>query len=125
MNLTPTSRRVEAIGKIRGAILGRKEMGSGADKRNKDRREAYATQWEPCNLPEDTAGGSTPSQYGLPDGAKELQDLIEYREMNFAVGNIFKAAYRLGKCDHSDRMRDLRKIQWFVERELNYGVKEG
>jgi hypothetical protein len=62
-------------------------------------------------------GGSTPGQYGLPDGAIELQDLIEYRGMNFAVGNIFKAAYRLGNCDHSDAIRDLNKIIWFANRE--------
>ncbi len=64
-------------------------------------------------------GGSTPEQYGLPDGATELQDLIEYRDMNFAIGNIFKACYRLGRCSHSDTKRDLNKIKWFVERELN------
>jgi hypothetical protein len=63
-------------------------------------------------------GGSTPSQYGLPPNATELQDLIEHRGMNFAVGNIFKAAYRLGRCSHSDQARDLRKIIWFAEREL-------
>jgi hypothetical protein len=63
-------------------------------------------------------GGSTPDQYGLPDSAKELQDLIEHREMNFAVGNIFKACYRLGNCQHSTPQRDLRKIIWFAEREL-------
>jgi hypothetical protein len=63
-------------------------------------------------------GGSTPSQYGLPPNSTELQDLIEHREMNFAVGNIFKAAYRLGRCSHSDQARDLRKIIWFAEREL-------
>lgn len=64
-------------------------------------------------------GGSTPSQYALPEGAKELQDLIEYRNFNFALGNIFKACYRLGHCKHSDRRRDLRKIIWFANRELN------
>lgn len=63
-------------------------------------------------------GGSNPVQYALPDDAKELQDLIEYREMNFAIGNIFKAAYRLGKCSHSDKARDLNKIIWFAQREL-------
>jgi len=62
-------------------------------------------------------GGSTPDQYGLPEGASELQDLIEYREMNFALGNIFKACYRLGQCSHSDARRDLNKIIWFAERE--------
>lgn len=64
------------------------------------------------------SGGSNPKQYGLPAGATDLQDLIEYREMNFAVGNIFKACYRLGTCDHSDRKRDLEKIIWFAQREL-------
>jgi len=63
-------------------------------------------------------GGSNPKQYALPAGAQELQDLIEYREMNFAVGNIFKAAYRLGHCDHGDELRDLRKIMWFADREI-------
>lgn len=68
-------------------------------------------------------GGSTPSQYALPEGAKELQDLIEYRKMNFALGNIFKACYRIGTCSHSDTVRDLNKIKWFVERLLNEHTK--
>lgn len=63
-------------------------------------------------------GGSTPQQYALPDGAVELQDLIEYRDMNYAVANIFKACFRLGHCEHSDKIRDLNKILWFAEREL-------
>jgi len=63
-------------------------------------------------------GGSTPSQYGLPKGAIDLQDLIEYREMNFALGNIFKACYRMGSCKHSDKVRELNKIIWFANREL-------
>ena len=64
-------------------------------------------------------GGSTPQQYGLPAGATELQDLIEYREMNFALGNIFKACYRQGTCSHSDELRDMRKILWFAQREID------
>ncbi len=64
-------------------------------------------------------GGSTPEQYALPEDATELQDLIEYREMNFAIGNIFKACYRLGVCKHSDVLRDLNKILWFAQRELD------
>ena len=74
---------------------------------------------------DEAPGGSTPSQYALPEGAKELQDLIEYRQMNFAVGNIFKASYRLGNCSHSDRLRDLRKIKWFVEREIAREERNG
>jgi hypothetical protein len=70
-------------------------------------------------LSEELPGGSTPSQYGLPADAGELQDLIEYRNMNFAIGNIFKACYRMGTCEHSDSIRDLRKILWFAQRELD------
>lgn len=64
-------------------------------------------------------GGSTPSQYSLPPGAKELQDLIEHRNMNFAQGNIFKAQYRRGTCSHSDELRDARKTLWFAQREVD------
>ena len=71
----------------------------------------------PACVATEEPGGSTPSQYGLPEGAKELQDLIEYREMNFAIGNIFKACYRMGTCSHSDKMRDINKILWFANRE--------
>lgn len=62
-------------------------------------------------------GGSTPGQYELPADAGELQDLIEYREMNFAIGNIFKACYRLGT--KNDDMYELNKIRWFVDREID------
>jgi hypothetical protein len=41
--------------------------------------------------------GWSSDYYKLPNDASELGDLIEHRNMNFNVGNIFKAAYRLGK----------------------------
>jgi len=59
-------------------------------------------------------GGSTPKQYSIPEGTKDLQDLIEYRNMNFAQGNIFKAIYR----DKGNYSYDLHKIIWFANREL-------
>lgn len=66
----------------------------------------------------DNNGGST-DYYKIPDSAKDLQDLIEYREMNFAQGNMFKALYRANAedNDHSSYERDLNKIIWFAERE--------
>ena len=70
------------------------------------------------HLDKPEAGGSTPKQYALPADALEIQDLIEFREMNFALGNIFKACYRQGHCNHSDALRDMRKIRWFAEREI-------
>ena len=62
-------------------------------------------------------GGST-DYYKLPKNVKDLQDLIEYKDMNFALGNIFKAVYRLGNCSHSNAIRDLNKIVYFANREL-------
>ena len=62
-------------------------------------------------------GGSTPSQYSIPSDAKELQDLIEYRNMNFAIGNIFKACYRMGLKEGADELYDLNKIIFFAKRE--------
>lgn len=62
-------------------------------------------------------GGSS-DYYELPKGARELQDLIEYRDMNFALGNIFKAIYRLGHKGGQDAIYDLNKVVWFAEREI-------
>lgn len=78
-------------------------------------------KWEPQTI-DDLPGGSTPSQYALPPAAKELQDLIEHREMNFAMGNIFKACYR--KKDVGDPLYDIRKIIWFAKREEARLMKE-
>lgn len=64
-------------------------------------------------------GGST-DYYQLPATAKEMQDLIEYRNMNFAQGNMFKALYRCNADSntHSSYERDLNKIVWYAQREL-------
>ena len=60
-------------------------------------------------------GGST-SYYELPEGASELNDLIEHKGMSFALGNIFKACYRFGEKDAASRLYDLNKIIFFAER---------
>jgi len=67
-------------------------------------------------------GGSS-SYYQLPSGAKELGDLIEGKQMNFNIGNIFKACYRLGEKPNVDALYDLNKILWFVQREIAYREK--
>jgi hypothetical protein len=60
-------------------------------------------------------GGST-DYYKLPLNATDLQDLIEFKNMNFSIGNIFKACYRLNDKHHSNKLRELNKIKWFVDR---------
>jgi hypothetical protein len=63
--------------------------------------------------------GSDANYYKLPEDATELQDLIEQKKMNFSVGNIFKAAYRLGQKEGTTDIYDLEKIIFFAQREIN------
>jgi hypothetical protein len=63
-------------------------------------------------------GGSTPDQYEVPKDSKDLQDLIEFRKMDFATGNIFKACYRIGF--KNDPMYEINKILWFANRLKKY-----
>jgi len=64
-------------------------------------------------------GGST-DYYKLKDGLKDVQDVIEWRDMNYAQGNILKVAMTFNVDRHSgtDAIRDLNKIIYFAEREL-------
>lgn len=74
--------------------------------------------YDDANKDSKNKGGDT-NYYDLPTGAKNIQDLIEYKDMNFSLGNILKATYRIGNCDHSDKIRDLNKIIWFAKREID------
>ena len=62
--------------------------------------------------------GSTASYYELPEGAKELQDLISYRNMNAQTGEAFRSLYRMGAADHSDRIRDSKKVIFYMQAEI-------
>jgi len=68
-------------------------------------------------------GGST-DYYKLPKDSKDLQDLIEYKEMGWNIANVFKAMYRYSDPHHSSKIRDLNKAKWFIERELNIQTKK-
>jgi hypothetical protein len=62
--------------------------------------------------------GSSADYYKLPSGAKELQDLISYRNMNSQLGEVFRAAYRYGLASHSDQLRDAKKMRFYIEAEI-------
>jgi len=64
-------------------------------------------------------GGST-DYYKLKSGLKDVQDIIEWREMNYAQGNILKVAmtFNVGRHDASNTVRELNKIIYFAQREL-------
>ena len=65
-----------------------------------------------------TSDGSTASYYELPTGATQLQDLISFKDMNAQVGEIFRSAYRYGQVSHSAKMRDAKKMKFYVEAEI-------
>ena len=69
--------------------------------------------------------GSTASYYQLPEGAKEIQDLISYKNMNAQVGEIFRSAYRYGEASHSSMLRDAKKIQFYINEEIKRLEKYG
>jgi hypothetical protein len=75
-------------------------------------------KWPTYPLADKKLTGLSSSYYELPEGCKELQDLIEYKSMNFARGNVFKAAYRLGDKPGTDQIYDWEKIIWFAQREI-------
>ena len=62
--------------------------------------------------------GSTASYYELPAGATELQDLISFKDMNAQMGEIFRGTYRYGQASHSDRLRDAKKIKFYIDAEI-------
>ena len=70
-------------------------------------------------LPEEVVSdGSTAAYYELPEGASELQDLISHRDMNAQIGEIFRSCYRYGIASHSDKLRDAKKIKFYIDAEI-------
>lgn len=61
--------------------------------------------------------GGASDWYSLPKDANTLQDLIEHRNMNGSVKDIFKACYRLG-IKEEDELRDLNKMAYYSLREV-------
>ena len=62
--------------------------------------------------------GSTASYYTLPPNAKELQDLISYKNMNAQVGEAFRSLYRYGEAEHSSQLRDAKKVVFYMQAEV-------
>jgi hypothetical protein len=58
-----------------------------------------------------------PSHYHAQSGI-EVIDAIEAWELSFALGNVVKYVARAGHKDPAKRVEDLRKAQWYLEREL-------
>jgi len=76
-------------------------------------------------MTKETSDGSTASYYELPEGATELQDLISYLDLNAQLGEIFRACYRYGRASHSDKLRDAKKIRFYINAEIERLEKYG
>ena len=62
--------------------------------------------------------GSTASYYELPTGCTELQHLISHKDMNAQIGEVFRSCYRYGESSHSIRLRDAKKIKFYIDAEI-------
>ena len=65
-----------------------------------------------------TSDGSSADYYVLPAKAKELQDLISFKNMNAQIGEVFRSCYRYGIASHSDKLRDAKKIKFYIDAEI-------
>lgn len=63
--------------------------------------------------------GSTAEYYDLPKGATQLQDLISHRNMNAQIGEIFRSCWRYGLVEHSDMLRDAKKMRFYAQAEID------
>lgn len=66
----------------------------------------------------EASDGSTAGYYELPKGATQLQHLISAKNMNAQIGEIFRACYRYGQVQHSPQIRDIKKIIYYAQAEL-------
>jgi hypothetical protein len=74
-------------------------------------------------IPTKSDGLST-DYYKIPEGSKDLLDLIEHKEMNYSLAQIFKACYRLGHKQGNDDKYDLKKMLFFIVRLMRKaGIK--
>lgn len=78
----------------------------------------YVSEAKAPDQPTTASDGSTASYYELPADATELQDLISYRDMNGQMAEIFRACYRYGLVAHSPKLRDAKKIQFYINAEI-------
>lgn len=108
------------VGKLRE--LGFERVTASTEETNKSVLEPQVTKTPPLEMKLEkgaqVSDGSTASYYELPDGARELQDLISHKNMNAQIGEIFRSCYRMGEASHSDALRDAKKIRFYIDAEI-------
>lgn len=70
------------------------------------------------NSNKEASDGTSADYYKLPKNATQLQHLISAKNMNAQIGEIVRACYRYGEVEHSPRLRDAKKIKFYIEAEI-------
>jgi hypothetical protein len=66
---------------------------------------------------------SKPSHYGWHPSGVQCADITG--AFSFNLGNVIKYVWRAGRKDGNPVLQDLRKAQWYLEREIGRLEKEG
>ncbi len=64
-----------------------------------------------------------PSHYGGEDNPYEAIKVVEAWGLDFHLGNVVKYISRAGR--KGNRLEDLRKAQWYLERAITKVEREG
>jgi hypothetical protein len=67
-------------------------------------------------LTDQDKNGLYSSYYDVPEGARDLIDLMNHKNMNHSIGEAFCALYRLH--DKDTPKRNLEKVIYYAKREL-------
>jgi len=93
------------------------EFATNADKnKTPEPKVEYAVEGQA--IISNISDGSSADYYKLPPNATQLQDLISYKNLNSQLGEIMRAVYRYGQVSHSAKMRDAKKIQFYINEEI-------
>ena len=68
------------------------------------------------NLKEEKDAVNHPSHYGGENNPLEVINIIEHYDLNFNLGNVIKYCLRAGKKD--ELIQELKKAQWYINREI-------
>ena len=64
-----------------------------------------------------TSDGGSSDYYKVPEGTRDVDDLITHKKLPWRIANIFKACYRWDEKEGNDALYEINKILWFAERE--------
>ena len=76
-----------------------------------DQNPLYVRTYRSSNDPVNHPGHYT-------DGKIEVSDFIADKNLNFFRGNVIKYICRAGKKDPDKEIEDLKKAQWYINREI-------